>query len=67
MKRSSVTVLVIRTLQSVVVPAIMSGDKPNLSGESTACQLSPKIQIFTFCQFDSNFHYTLLCETIFVL
>ena len=27
-----------------MLPAIMSGDKPNLSGESTACQLSPKIQ-----------------------
>ena len=25
-------------------PVIMSGDKPTLSGESTACQLSPKIQ-----------------------
>ena len=30
--------------QWIVLPAIMSGDKPNLSGESTACQLSPKIQ-----------------------
>ena len=30
--------------QWIVLPAIMGGDKPNLSGESTACQLSPKIQ-----------------------
>lgn len=29
-------------------PAIISGDKPNLSGESTACQLNPEVKsIFT--------------------
>ena len=27
-----------------MLPVIMSGDKPTLSGELTACQLSPKIQ-----------------------
>ena len=27
-----------------MLSTIMSGDKPNLSGELTACQLSPKIQ-----------------------
>ena len=27
-----------------MLPVIMSGDKPTLLGELTACQLSPKIQ-----------------------
>ena len=25
-----------------MLPVIMNGDEPNLSGDSTACQLSPK-------------------------
>ena len=30
------------------IPATMRGDKPNLSGESTACQLSPLKKIEQF-------------------